>query len=494
MHFSINRITFPILLKLFVLLFILSAVSFVRAQELKKIDSLERSLVEAPEPKQKMNILNRLAAEMMEVNIHLAKRYADSAIQLGQQTDYPSGLGMSYLNAGMERWLNGYYEEAETYYKRATDIYLKLNDSSKLATTYSYLGISYHYHAANDSALHYHFKAKSINESLGDMRRVAHNLDNIALAYQHKGQFDKVIEYSSRALEIRTNLQGYTSRTNVYNYGGMVFSQKAFEEAIKYQKKALYHLDSAYSIAASMHYNPFLAKLLYLKSKIFIQLKDYERAKENALSGLDMALKINVRSSIMNGYEILAKISKLQENYREALEYLSKHVQLKDSLYNGESSLQLAQTQVVFETNHKKDQYSSIHIPEYLHTLVNTIGDSFGYDQGSFDFETRIDDIHLDIDPAIKLGLITNELITNVFKHAFKQRKLNVLRIDFTKGQNEWVLTIADNGPGVTLKKLGSSGNFGIFLVKNLVADLNGEIQFETKNGTIVNIVWKPLT
>ena len=63
--------------------------------------------------------------------------------------------------------------------------------------------------------------------------------------------------------------------------------------------------------------------------------------------------------------------------------------------------------------------------------LTKNIEKSQATDNQKIAFELDIDDAVVDIDTAIPLGLILNELITNSYKYAFKDRLEGLIKIDF---------------------------------------------------------------
>ena len=70
--------------------------------------------------------------------------------------------------------------------------------------------------------------------------------------------------------------------------------------------------------------------------------------------------------------------------------------------------------------------------------------------------------LELDVDTAVPLGLITNELLTNSFKHAFNTSKAGKINIGLARGQNnELNLTISDNGIGAENADLKEHQGFG---------------------------------
>jgi two-component sensor histidine kinase len=88
----------------------------------------------------------------------------------------------------------------------------------------------------------------------------------------------------------------------------------------------------------------------------------------------------------------------------------------------------------------------------------------------------------MDVDRAIPIGLIVNELVTNAFKHAFNETKLPEIQVQLLQTNlTNMELHIADNGRGFS--GVVEQTSFGMKLVQTLVEQLNGSITIENKNG-----------
>jgi len=131
---------------------------------------------------------------------------------------------------------------------------------------------------------------------------------------------------------------------------------------------------------------------------------------------------------------------------------------------------------------------AGVDIKDYLENLAASLAGSFGYGKQHIETSVNLHQPSLDIDMAIPIGLIVNELVTNAFKHAFTstlQPKINVSLARNNDGSME--LKIADNGSGI-IADADRSKSFGMKLVHTLVEQLNGTIQQQQNNGTIYNI------
>ena len=99
--------------------------------------------------------------------------------------------------------------------------------------------------------------------------------------------------------------------------------------------------------------------------------------------------------------------------------------------------------------------------------------------------------LSLDIETAIPLGLIINELITNTFKHAFPTSFANKeIQISITElEKNSYYLEYTDNGTGLPIDfELKSSDSLGFQLITALIDQINGQLSYFNDNGAVFEI------
>lgn len=95
--------------------------------------------------------------------------------------------------------------------------------------------------------------------------------------------------------------------------------------------------------------------------------------------------------------------------------------------------------------------------------------------------------LEMDLDRAIPIGLILNELVSNSFRHAFTKEDKGMIEVSLGRLGEEFVLVVKDNGLGLE-REWSESKGIGIMLVKNLVKQLKGKISFDGQKGTYVEI------
>jgi PAS domain S-box-containing protein len=97
----------------------------------------------------------------------------------------------------------------------------------------------------------------------------------------------------------------------------------------------------------------------------------------------------------------------------------------------------------------------------------------------------RIEDFTLSAKTALPLGIIINELLTNVFKYAFGGRTGGRLAIEIGRTNDHVTLVIQDDGIGLDDRTAtNKSPGFGLVLVGMLAEQLNGTYSVEASNGT----------
>jgi len=145
---------------------------------------------------------------------------------------------------------------------------------------------------------------------------------------------------------------------------------------------------------------------------------------------------------------------------------------------------------MVHETLYSSENFSSINISNYLSNLIRGIKGA--YQSDLIKFEVYSEEIELEIDTAIPVGLIINELITNSIKHAFPDGKSGKIEIKFKKMDSNYSLMVKDDGVGLPEDmEFDKSPNLGIKIINALTNQLDGDIKVTRNNGTCVLITFK---
>lgn len=134
---------------------------------------------------------------------------------------------------------------------------------------------------------------------------------------------------------------------------------------------------------------------------------------------------------------------------------------------------------LVHQNLYQSDNLNAIEIKSYLEMLTKNIRQSHIQEDQTITLTMDVDDSKVNIDTAIPLGLILNELITNCYKYAFKGRQSGEIHIVFHQTDKEFFLSVKDNGIGLPLDlDIQKTRTLGMNLVRGLVRQLNGTLNF----------------
>ena len=130
---------------------------------------------------------------------------------------------------------------------------------------------------------------------------------------------------------------------------------------------------------------------------------------------------------------------------------------------------------------------SAIEMKEYFTNLSNYIIDTFDA-QDRITVDCDMNKLELDVDMAVPIGLIVNELLTNSMKYAFPDGEKGKVCIRLLENGEQLLLEVSDNGVGKPLTVSDNEGTgFGTQLISLLTRQLEGKMSLEVKDGTSVS-------
>jgi PAS domain S-box-containing protein len=131
---------------------------------------------------------------------------------------------------------------------------------------------------------------------------------------------------------------------------------------------------------------------------------------------------------------------------------------------------------------------------DYIRSLSTELLHTYEVDPGLIKLKINVEDIFLDINTAIPLGLIVNELVTNSLKHAFPEGNSGEINVDFHPVDDHYEFTVKDNGVGFPEDlDFQNTDSLGMQIVNSLTDQIDGEIELDNNNGTEFKISFKDL-
>jgi len=215
-------------------------------------------------------------------------------------------------------------------------------------------------------------------------------------------------------------------------------------------------------------------------------ISDRKKAEDKIKKSLDEkeTLLREIHHRVKNNMQIISSLLNLQIQYENLDETVGV---LKESQGRVKSMA------IIHEKLYQSSNLTYVNFKEYLEKLILDIFYSYGITTSAIESVLNIEDIHLNIDTAIPLGLIINELVTNSVKYAFPKCK-GKINLKLVSNKDLIELTITDNGIGIPEDiDIENSKTLGLQLVKNLVNQLEGKLELDVNHGTEFKITFKEL-
>jgi two-component sensor histidine kinase len=211
---------------------------------------------------------------------------------------------------------------------------------------------------------------------------------------------------------------------------------------------------------------------------------DIHKALQVSMTEKD-ALFREVHHRVKNNMQLITSLLSLQANkvQDERLEEEFKYTQYR-----------IRSMAMVHEMLYGTGKLASVNYEQYLQELIGTLVVSMkGYINN---IETHLDasGIQLNVDTAIPLGLLINELLTNSLMHAFPGDSGGQISVAIKKLPDHYELKLSDNGIGFPVDfDFQNNTSLGLGLVDTLTLQLDGTLHRETNNGTTYLITFKQI-
>jgi len=141
---------------------------------------------------------------------------------------------------------------------------------------------------------------------------------------------------------------------------------------------------------------------------------------------------------------------------------------------------------LLYDKLYRSADFTNISVRDYLPALVDEVITNFPNSK-SVKVLTHFEDIWLNARCLQPLGIIINELLTNIMKYAFIGRSDGLITVSAAISNVHITISVQDNGNGIPESvTFENSTGFGLQLVHALTQQLDGTIRIERGNGTKV--------
>jgi two-component system, sensor histidine kinase PdtaS len=246
------------------------------------------------------------------------------------------------------------------------------------------------------------------------------------------------------------------------------------QKDLEFQKRQKLFLIIAVVLAAALLI--FALFFAFNKIKTNRVLNAQKKVIEGALSDKELLLR-EIHHRVKNNLQVVSSLLSLQSRNIEDAE-------AQDAMLESRNRVQAMA--LIHESLYSHDDLRNIQASTYIERLCSNIFNSYKIDPEKIALSTKIDQLKLDIDETVPLGLIINELITNAVKYAFKEDG-GTIHIALNADNNVVTLSVADNGVGYAED---AKPGFGTRLINSFAKKLRAEWSVLNDAGTTVTIMF----
>lgn len=446
-------------------------------------------------------IANRLAAVFHEMKQHEeAILWADTSLLLAKQANNTNYI-ISNLNikAAISRD-KGDYLEAINNFNEALETVKELDDEFNISTIQNNIAATYFSLKDYTKAIQFAEEsyANSTAKNLKALTVVSSEL--LARTYAEIGKYDKAYQYL-RIYEGMRHELFYEERDKQIAELNTQYETKEKEQEIEIQKvnigkKDLQIRQNNIVIFFFIFVLILLIAFVVYRYLLHRKLKSINEQLSEKNAQIN-AQKIEIEKSLIEKELLLREVHhRVKNNFQlvsSLLELQSRDIKDTKALESiSEGQNRVRAMAMIHQKLYQNDNIAAFDFKTYCMQLVNEIK---GIYEGQEVIETKIqiDDVHFDIDTAIPLGLIVNELLTNAFKYAFKPEQTNKLYFSITRQDaDSYLLVLRDSGDGLPPDlDISKTKSLGLRLVQRLTKQLHGTFKYTTDGGCNFHITFK---
>lgn len=390
----------------------------------------------------------------------------------------------------------GKLDESLTYFIESLDIYKRTNNKSGIGDISREIGEVYLLKKDFEKAKQYSLEGLKFSSEIGELESIKFSCENLAKIYHalgdYKNAYDNQVlykKYSDSMFNSEINNRVYEMQMNYE------FEQKEYQLKKEQEEKDKHRIIEAekekklkYIIILSL----FLVSLFAIS--VYYNLKEHKKQKaiveqqkeqiEKSLEEKETLLK-EIHHRVKNNLQIISSLLNMQTQGIEDEKVL-------ETIREGQSRVQAMS--LIHQSLYQSENIDSVNVENYLKDLINYLASVYKSNNKKINVYLETKNIQFDFDTAIPLGLIVNELVTNAYKHGFKNISEGNIWIEIgKKSKVDYELIVKNDGDCFQDEIINSKTNsLGLKLVEILAKQLRGNFQFiYEKNITICKVLFK---
>lgn len=394
-------------------------------------------------------------------------------------------MNMGHIRIKQER-----PQEAIPLLLDAVGTYPEGQDESTRSTMHTLLGLALSRSGDVDTALSHLEQALTIATAAGARTERMHALENLAEHFARTGAYRDAYERQEMAVGLRDSILNEQRSAQIAEMqakyeSGLKDAQLAENQAQLRQRAVVIRAVAGGALLL------LVAALFAFRAYRVKKRTSEQLAAKNAI--IDAQLKEKellvreIHHRVKNNLQVVSSLLDLQSRRitdQQAQEAMAS------------SRHRVHSMALIHQDLYRDDDLMGIAMPGYVDKLVGSLSTGLRVDGDRIRVFADVEPISLDVDTAIPIGLILNELITNAFKYAFHDGRTGEVRITLKRVGEKLLLEVRDDGVGYdpTAKRGSESTNFGMEMVRSFARKLRAEWSIANDGGTVARLLMERYT
>jgi two-component sensor histidine kinase len=222
-----------------------------------------------------------------------------------------------------------------------------------------------------------------------------------------------------------------------------------------------------------------------IKEKQQLELKVAHRTTDlkKALTDRERLLA-EIHHRVKNNLHVINGLLQLQKD--ELLDPVTKA-----AFSEGQSRIE--SIALIHQNLYQNEALGNIEFCSFMHDLSSKVAMLYNNPANQVAFTIQREELFLDVDTAVPLGLIVNELLTNSYKHFDAKKKRKTIFIGVTRlAEGQYELIYKDNGSGLPDHiDFETNKTLGLKLIKGLAKQLLGKATYSYDQGSVFTVFFQ---
>lgn len=448
-----------------------SAMSLIRLQKWKEAEEILQKLSTRIYNNQDEN--RRLRYEICWGNFHLSKAdtatarvFYNKAKKIATDNSYPEMFALIYRNMAESYYEIGLVKDAYENYTRYNNYISQLYSGRNLANLGSLENIM------NASTSKDEVKLLSAENALKESQLEKELLKRLGLERENL--------LSDSLLAKERNLSDALQRENSFRQSELQ-KETALKAALDRENRlALEQLNKEKTLRIAITAG---ALLLLLSGGIILYMYGKQRKKNQLIQKQSADLEVLIKEihhRVKNNLQVVSSLLDLQS-------HSITDTQASAAVREGKNRVQ--SMALIHQNLYREGNIKGIQVKEYISNLVQALSDSYNISNDKIKINTQIDNLNLDVDTMIPLGLVLNELVSNSFKYAFRETQQGQLDILLREENEKLYLKVKDNGLGFPADvDTQSARSFGLKMIRAFAQKLKARLDIYNNAGAVVEM------